>query len=49
MKLVVGLGNPGKKYEGTRHNVGFEALRIVAREWDASAARSIRRFNSTCQ
>ena len=31
--IIVGLGNPGKKYEGTRHNAGFAALDHVAEKW----------------
>lgn len=34
MYIIAGLGNPGRKYVGTRHNMGFEALDAVAAKYD---------------
>ena len=36
IKLIVGLGNPGKKYENTRHNAGFWLLERLAAQYRVS-------------
>lgn len=43
MKLIIGLGNPGKQYEYTRHNIGFEVIDALAKEWNAPLTNS--KFN----
>lgn len=40
MKLIVGLGNPGKEYEKTRHNVGFMAIDILAKYYNIEVSKN---------
>jgi len=40
VKLIVGLGNPGRKYEGTRHNMGYAVLAELAKKFGTTGTKS---------
>lgn len=39
MFLIVGLGNPGREYDNTRHNIGFHAIDIIADKYNIDVNR----------
>ena len=41
MKLVVGLGNPGKKYAHTRHNIGFHVVSSLAARYKIALKKTL--------
>ena len=42
MFLIVGLGNPGKPYRGTRHNIGFEFLDLIAKKFGVQFQKNLK-------
>ena len=46
MFLIAGLGNPGDKYTGTRHNLGFEVVNELRRKMDLPQFETDKKFKS---
>ncbi|MDD5643985.1 MAG: aminoacyl-tRNA hydrolase [bacterium] len=49
MKIIIGLGNPGKEYIGTRHNVGFEVIDYLAGKFDVDFSPTPRLFGESAK
>lgn len=47
VKMIVGLGNPGSKYDNTKHNIGFMAIDTIVKNLDINFTEE-KKFQSTC-
>lgn len=47
MFIIVGLGNPERKYDGTRHNIGFSAITVIADKYNISM--DIKKLKAVCR
>ncbi len=47
--VIIGLGNPGKTYEKTRHNAGFQAIDCLSHEWSEGEWTEKQKFTSLTQ
>ena len=45
MKFIIGLGNPEPEYSNTKHNVGFEVVKAIAKASGDSAANVEKKWN----
>lgn len=46
MKLIIGLGNPGKNHEHTRHNAGFLCLDYLQKEWSCDMFQADKKMSA---
>lgn len=49
MKVIVGLGNPGKEYENTRHNAGYFAVEKFQESWGFEDFKASKFFGITSE